>query len=50
MIASHTFDSLPELATHLRERLEQKKYVLLFAFNAPSPIFQCDVQRAGQGR
>ena len=28
-----TFASLDELAEHLRERLEQKKYVLLFAYN-----------------
>lgn len=27
------FDSLDLLATHLRERLEQKKYILLFAYN-----------------
>lgn len=27
------FDSLELLATHLRERLEQKKYILLFAYN-----------------
>ena len=33
MTASHTFENLPELAAHLRERLETKKYVLLFAFN-----------------
>ena len=33
MTASDTFQNLPELATHLRERLEMKKYVLLFAFN-----------------
>ncbi len=28
-----TFDNLDQLAEHLRERLEQKKYVLLFAYN-----------------
>lgn len=33
MTGRHTFPNLPELATHLRERLETKKYVLLFAFN-----------------
>ena len=33
MTASCTFEDLPELATHLRERLEQKRYILLFAFN-----------------
>ena len=27
------FPSLEDIATHLRERLEQKKYVLLFAYN-----------------
>lgn len=27
------FSSLDAIATHLRERLEQKKYVLLFAYN-----------------
>lgn len=27
------FDSLESLASHLRERLEQKKYILLFAYN-----------------
>lgn len=33
MTASLTFDNLLEIAVHLHERLEQKKYVLLFAFN-----------------
>ena len=33
MTTSHTFENLPELATQLRERLETKRYVLLFAFN-----------------
>ena len=33
MTAIHTFDSLDTIATHLRERLEQKKYILLFAYN-----------------
>src|SRR5690625_7718649 len=33
MTANHRFGDLPELAMHLRERLEQKKYILLFAFN-----------------
>ena len=33
MTGSQTFQNLPELANHLRERLEQKKYTLLFAFN-----------------
>lgn len=33
MTANRTFESLSELAIHLRERLEQKKYTLLFAFN-----------------
>lgn len=27
------FDSLDDIATHFRERLEQKKYILLFAYN-----------------
>tara|TARA_R100001143_G_scaffold60215_1_gene59494 strand:- start:6323 stop:7435 length:1113 start_codon:yes stop_codon:yes gene_type:complete len=31
--ATTTFDGLNAIATHLRERLENKKYVLLFAFN-----------------
>lgn len=31
--AAAEFATLNDLATHLRERLEQKKYVLLFAFN-----------------
>lgn len=31
--ATTTFDSLDAIAIHLRERLEQKKYILLFAFN-----------------
>lgn len=31
--AASSFDSLDEIATHLRDRLGQKKYVLLFAFN-----------------
>lgn len=30
---AETFASLDDLAAHLRERLEQKKYALLFAFN-----------------
>lgn len=33
MTTSDTFQNLPELATHLRERLEHKKCILLFAFN-----------------
>lgn len=33
MTANRTFGNLPELAMHLRERLETKKYILLFAFN-----------------
>jgi hypothetical protein len=33
MTTGHTYENLLELATHLRERLENKKYVLLFAFN-----------------
>jgi AAA domain-containing protein len=33
MTAIHAFENLPEVATHLRERLETKRYVLLFAFN-----------------
>lgn len=33
MTVGQTFDNLCELAGHLRERLEQKKYVLLFAYN-----------------
>lgn len=31
--AATVFDSLDAVATHLRERLEQKKYILLFAYN-----------------
>jgi len=31
--AANSFDSLDAIASHLRERLENKKYVLLFAFN-----------------
>lgn len=33
MTAIHAFDSIDAIATHLRERLEQKKYILLFAYN-----------------
>ena len=33
MTTSHTFENLPKLAMQLRERLETKRYVLLFAFN-----------------
>jgi energy-coupling factor transporter ATP-binding protein EcfA2 len=33
MTAIHTFDSLDAIATHLREWLQQKKYILLFAYN-----------------
>lgn len=29
----HTFNSLDAIASYLRERLEQKKYILLFAYN-----------------
>lgn len=28
-----TFDNLDEIATHLRKKLEEKKYILLFAYN-----------------
>ncbi|MCE8013417.1 AAA family ATPase [Halomonas daqingensis] len=31
--ATNSFDNLGAIATHLRERLETKKYILLFAFN-----------------
>lgn len=31
--AANSFDTLDNIATHLRERLEHKKYILLFAFN-----------------
>ncbi|HEY9745373.1 MAG TPA: AAA family ATPase [Oculatellaceae cyanobacterium] len=31
--AAVVFDSLDAISTHLRERLEQKKYILLFAYN-----------------
>ncbi|MCE8003219.1 AAA family ATPase [Billgrantia ethanolica] len=33
MTANRSFENLSELAMNLRERLEQKKYILLFAFN-----------------
>lgn len=32
-VATTTFDSLNAIGSYLRERLEQKKYILLFAFN-----------------
>lgn len=32
-IATTSFDNLDAIASHLRERLEQKKYILLFAYN-----------------
>lgn len=32
-IATTSFDNLEPIANHLRERLEQKKYILLFAYN-----------------
>ena len=32
-MTSTSFDSFDAIAIHLRERLEQKKYILLFAFN-----------------
>lgn len=33
MTASQTFSTLPELASHLRKKLEEKKFVLLYAYN-----------------
>ena len=33
MTASQTFADLPALAAHLRGALEEKKFVLLYAYN-----------------
>ena len=33
MKPGQTFAGLPELATHLRQELESKKYILLYAYN-----------------